>query len=123
MSIDDRRQAIEVRLPAAEDQLEILRLLNSYGPLVDSCSGVEASQLWIPEGHYDVGGGPRFTPPELVAMYGYAGHMFLVETSCSHLTATPRITVDGDAGTALAYSFVILRKGERWFVFRASTNH
>ena len=123
MDVNERISAIEERLVAAEDQLEILRLLNSYGPLVDSGSGQEASQLWIENGHYDVGGGPRFTPTELVAMYSDEGHMGLVKTGCSHLTATPRITVEGDAATAVAYSFVVLRENERWFLFRASINH
>jgi len=123
MEIEDRLRAIETRLRAAEDQLEIIRLLNSYGPLVDSGSGLEASELWLDDGRYDVGGGPRFTPGELVEMYGDEGHMALVNTGSSHLTATPRITVDGDTATAVAYSFVVLREGERWFLFRASINH
>ena len=122
MTIEDRLHALEARLCAAEDQLEIMRLLNSYGPLVDSGSAEEASRLWVEDGHYDVGGGPRFTPAELSAMYRDEGHMGLVQTGCSHLTATPRITVDGDAATAVAYSFVVLREGERWFIFRASIN-
>ena len=122
MDVNNRLKAIEERVQAAEDQLEILRLLNSYGPLVDSGSGQEASELWVEDGHYDVGGGPRYTPAQLVTMYGQ-GHMDLVNTGCSHLTATPRITVDGDAAYAIAYSFVILREGDRWFIFRAAINH
>lgn len=123
MGVNNRLEAIEKRLQAAEDQLEILRLLNSYGPLVDSGSGQEASELWVEDGHYDVGGGPRFTPAQLVPMYKDHGHMGLVNTGSSHLTATPRITVDGDAATAVAYSFVVLREDDRWFLFRAAINH
>lgn len=125
MDIADRLDRLEQRLLAAEDQLEIIRLLNTYGPLVDSGSGLDASQLWTKDGHYDVGGGPRFTPADLVAMYADAGHMGLVGTGCSHLTATPRIVVEGDAATAIAYSFVVLKEQaeERWFLFRAAINH
>lgn len=123
MAIDDRLGSLERRLQAAEDHLEILSLLNSYGPLVDSGSAEEAARLWIEGGHYDVGGGPRFTPSGLSAMYRDKGHMGLVATGCSHLTATPRIVVDGDTATAVAYSFVVVREGERWFIFRASINH
>jgi hypothetical protein len=123
VNVEDRFQALEKRLRAAEDQLEILRLLNSYGPLVDSGSGQEASQLWVADGHYDAGGAPRFTPSELVSMYADSGHMGLVNTGCSHLTATPRITVDGDGASAVAYSFVVLKEDDRWYIFRAAINH
>lgn len=43
-----------------------------------------------------------------------------------HLTATPRITVNGDRAEAVAYSFVVLHGGgveERFWIWRASANH
>lgn len=45
MSIKDRLIALETRLRAAEDQLEIIRLLNTYGPAVDSGSAKAAIGL------------------------------------------------------------------------------
>jgi hypothetical protein len=36
LSTEERLAALETRLRVAEDKLEILDLLNSYGPLVDS---------------------------------------------------------------------------------------
>jgi hypothetical protein len=124
MSMEDRLAALEARLRVAEDQLEIIRLLNGYGPAVDSGDGLAAASLWIEGGVYDVGGGPRFIVPDtVVPMYEGAGHQALVGAGVSHLTAAPRIRVDGDEAEAVAYSFVILRRGEEWFVFRASINH
>jgi hypothetical protein len=128
MTTEDRIAALETRLQAAEDHLAILNLLNSYGPLVDSGSDQLAPQLWVEGGGYDyalVGGGTqRLEAPEpLGAMYRSEGHMGLVETGCSHLTATPKITVDGDRAQAVGYSFVVLREGERWLVWRAAINH
>jgi hypothetical protein len=44
----------------------------------------------------------------------------------SHLTATPRVTVDGDRAEAVAYSFVVLHGGgveDRFWIWRASANH
>ena len=128
MTIEERLDALERRCRAAEDHLEILNLLNSYGPLVDSATAKEAGELWVE------GGGYNFTKPdgtpsrleapdEIAAMYGWEGHVNLVETGCAHLTATPKITVDGDAAQALGYSFVVLREGERWFLWRAAVNH
>jgi hypothetical protein len=46
-----------------------------------------------------------------------------VNTGCAHLTATPKISVNGDEAEAVGYSFVVLREGERWFLWRAAVNH
>ncbi|MET0271024.1 MAG: nuclear transport factor 2 family protein [Sphingomonas sp.] len=127
MDIEARLSALEARVRASEDQLEILRLLNSYGPLVDSGSGAAAADLWIAGGGYDfsggLSGGTRIEAPrDLIAMYETEGHRGLVDTGVSHLTATPRITLDGDAARAIGYSFVILREGERWYIWRGAIN-
>ena len=127
MSIEDRVAALEARLQAAEDHLEILNLLNCYGPLVDSGSGPEAADLWIEGGTYtftkpDRSDGKLASPDGLIGMHASEGHMGLVNTGCAHLTATPRITVDGDRATALGYSLVVLREGDRWFLWRAAVN-
>ncbi len=124
MTIEERLANLEQRLQAAEDQLEIIRLINSYGPLVDSGTAEPAAHLWVEGGIYDIGGGARTAAyDDIAAIYKSEGHMALVNTGCSHLTATPRITVKGDTAEAVAYSFVVLREGDRWYVFRASINH
>lgn len=128
MTVEERLEALEKRCRAAEDHLEILNLLNSYGPLVDSCTAREAGELWVEGGGYNFTG-PDGTPGRLEApdgiadMYSWPGHVQLTETGCSHLTATPKITVDGDEAQALGYSFVVLREGDRWFLWRAAINH
>ncbi len=128
MDIDARLLALEARLRTAEDTLEILNLLTSYGPLVDSGSSTEAAALWTSGGGYDfsggISGGTRLeAPDQLFAMYESAGHKGLVETGVSHFTGTPKITVDGDTAQAVGYSLVILKEGERWFLWRAAINH
>ena len=124
MSIEQRLEALEQRLQIAEDQLEIIRLVTSYGPLVDSGESMPAAKLWIDGGIYDIGGRHRVpAPDEIAAIYDSEGHQDLINTGCSHLTATPRITVSGDTAQAVAYSFVVLKEGERWYLWRASINH
>src|ERR1700712_1832972 len=128
MTIEDRFAALEARLRAAEDHLEILNLLNSYGPLVDSATGEPAGKLWVAGGGYNFtlpqGGTKRLeAPDEIAEMYGWPGHLDLVNTGCAHLTATPKITVDGDNAQAVGYSVVVLREGERWFLWRGAVNH
>jgi hypothetical protein len=123
VTIEDRLTALEARVRAAEDQLEIIRLLNTYGPAVDSGSAEAAAALWTEDGVYDAGGVTRFTPEALVAMYNDTGHQELIHEGSSHLTATPRIEVNGDEAEAVAYSFVVRRRGEEWFLMRAAINH
>jgi hypothetical protein len=124
MNVEDRLAALESRLRAAEDQLEIIRLLNSYGPLVDSGESQAAAELWINGGGYDIGGiGRRQAYEDLVAIYDGQGHRDLINGGAAHLTATPRITLRGDAAEAVAYSFVVQKEGDGWKFFRASANH
>ncbi|MDB5725749.1 MAG: hypothetical protein JWQ16_2503 [Novosphingobium sp.] len=123
MTIEERLAALERRVRVAEDQLEIIRLLNTYGPAVDSGSAEAAAGLWTSDGIYDAGGVTRFTPEGLVAMYHDAGHQGLVHAGVSHLTATPHIEVDGDQAQAVAYSFVVLKRGTEWFIMRGAINH
>ena len=124
MDVEQRLAALERRVQAAEDQLAIIRLLNSYGPSVDSGSSLEAADLWIEGGAYDVGGGFRSVGhEELRKIWENEGHMGLVNQGVSHMTATPRITVDGDIAEAVAYSYVVLKREEDWHVWRAAINH
>jgi hypothetical protein len=128
MTTEQRLAALEARLQAAEDHLAILNLLNSYGPLVDSATAKQAGELWVEGGGYNFGlndGGTKRleAPDEVAGMYSWEGHLDLVNTGCAHLTATPKITVDGDEAQAVGYSFVVLREDERWYLWRAAINH
>lgn len=128
MDTEARLAALEARLRQAEDQLEILNLLNTYGPLVDSATAAPAAALWEPGGGYSFtlpdGGTKRLeAPDEIAGMYGWQGHLDLVNTGCAHLTGTPRIEVHGDEAEAVGYSVVILREGDRWYLWRAAVNH
>jgi hypothetical protein len=119
---------LESRLRAVEDQLEIQNLLMTYGPLVDSATAEPAGALWVDGGGYNFtlpdGGTKRLAAPdEIAGMYGWPGHLDLVNTGCAHMTATPKITVDGDDAQAVGYSVVILKEGDRWFLWRAAVNH
>jgi hypothetical protein len=127
MSIEDRVAQLEERLRQAEDRLEIIDLLNRYGPLADSGASAEAAALWVEGGGYNYSGGQsggtRLEAPDaLVAVYEGAGHQGLIARGSAHLTATPAITLDGDRARAVGYTFLILREGERWFVLRAAVN-
>lgn len=128
MDRDARLLELERRLQRAEDQLAIQNLLMTYGPLVDSATAEPAGALWVDGGGYSFtlpdGGTKRLAAPdEIAGMYGWPGHLDLVNTGCAHMTATPKITVDGDDAQAVGYSVVILKEGDRWFLWRAAVNH
>jgi len=124
VNIEERLEALEKRVQVAEDELEIIRLITSYGPLVDSGESQPGAHLWIEGGIYDIGGRHRVAAHDDIAeIYESEGHKNLINTGCSHLTATPRITMKGDSAEAVAYSYVVLKEAERWFIWRASINH
>jgi hypothetical protein len=124
MSLEERLVALEKRLQAAEDQLEIIRLLNTFGPLVDCGENEPAAQLWIKDGIYDVGGYHRAVAyHDLLRIWDSDDMKNLIDTGSAHLTATPRIEVTGETAEAVAYAFVILKEGDRWYFWRASINH
>jgi hypothetical protein len=124
MSVQERLAALEQRLLAAEDQLEIIQLLNTFGPLVDCGDNERAARLWVEGGAYDVGGYHRaLAYHDLVRIWGSDDMKNLINSGCAHLTATPRITVNGETAEAVAYAFVILKEGDRWYFWRASINH
>ena len=127
MTLDERITALESRLRAAEDHLEILNLLNRYGPLVDCGAARAAAELWIKGGGYNYSGGrsngTRLEAPDnLIEIYEGTGHLGLIGAGCSHLTATPVITINGDTANAIGYTYVILKEDNRWFIFRAAIN-
>lgn len=120
---EERLAAIESRLRSVEDQLEIIRLLAAYGPLVDSGECHAAAELWTGDGVYDVGGsGPAAGHDDIAALYESELHQWLIHEGSGHVTTTPRITLQGDTATAIAHSFVLLRDGDGWKVWRASAN-
>jgi hypothetical protein len=94
VSVEDRLAALEARLQKAEDHLEILNLLNTYGPLVDSATAEPAGKLWVEGGGYNFtkpdGGSQRLSAPnEIAGMYSWPGHLELVNTGCAHLNGSP----------------------------------
>ena len=129
MSVEERLAALETRLQAAEDRLEIMRLVNSYGPLADSGSSQAAAELWTEDGAYDVGGfhgGPghkNVGHKNIKAIYDSAAHQELIHIGSAHFTGPLSIQVHGDTADAVGYSVVIKNEGDRWFLWRAAINH
>jgi SnoaL-like domain len=123
MNVDERLTALEARLQRAEDQLDIMRLLATYGPAADSGEGTAAADLWTAEGVYDPGGLNRMEGHDAIeAIYSSRQHLELISQGSGHLTMAPQITVDGDTARAVAYSLVCLRGDDGWLIWRAAAN-
>ena len=124
MIVEQRLEALERRVRAAEDQLEILRILNSYGPLMDSRQGEAVAHLWVEGGSIDLGGVGRAEAYDGIAkLFSSEAHHKLTGTGSAHLTLSPRITLHGDTAEAVAYSLVVMKEGERWILHRATANY
>jgi hypothetical protein len=116
-------RALEQRVGELEDRLAIYQLMYSYGPAADSGSCEAAAHLWTADGVYDVGDLAALNGhAELQKMYEADGHQSLIKRGAAHLTASPHVTINGDTAIATCYSFVFLRDGEGYRVWRTSSN-
>jgi hypothetical protein len=121
--LEETVRALEKRVGELEDRLAIYQLMFSYGPAADSGSCEAAAHLWTADGVYDVGDlAPMTGHAELQKMYEGPRHQSLIKGGSSHLTASPCVTVTGDTAVATCYSFVVLREGDGYKIWRASSN-
>jgi hypothetical protein len=121
-SVAARLGALEGRVRLLEDQLAIMRLINSWGPAVDTGSSAEAGALWEEGGVLESDMSRLEGPAAVVAMVESDGQQALIRQGCAHVQSAPIITVDGDRAVAIAYSQVFLHAEEGHEVWRVSAN-
>jgi hypothetical protein len=121
-SVEARLAALEGRVRQLEDQLAIVRLINSWGPAVDTGSSEEAGALWEESGVLESDMSRLEGPAAVVAMVQSDGQQSLIERGCAHVQSAPIVTVDGDRAVAIAYSQVFLRADDGHEVWRVSAN-
>lgn len=126
MDTDDQAQrlaALEERVRRLEDQLELYRLISTYGPAVDTGSSEAAASLWDAGGTYEYDTSRLDGPEGIAAMVRSDGHQSLIRGGCAHVLAMPVVEVDGDRAQATGYSRVYRHTGEAYEVWRVSANH
>jgi ketosteroid isomerase-like protein len=117
-----RLAALEARLRTVEDEQAICRLIASFGPAVDRRSAPDTAALWAHDGLYDFGGDPLRGAEAVGALVDLPTHAAFVEAGCAHVLSSPRVSIDGDAATAVNTSRVYVRRGGHWQVERVSAN-
>lgn len=117
-----RLAALEDRLLQLEDHLAVLRLINSWGPAVDTGSSQQAGALWDEGGVLESDLSRLEGPAAVMAMVESDGQQALIEHGCAHVQSAPVVTVDGDRAVVIAYSQVFLHGEEGHEIWRVSAN-
>lgn len=133
-----RLARLERRLRELEDRQAIYQLLSAYGPLVDSGDADATSELWVTDGVYDWGGGPKPADGALVAKEGWAGaaysraeiaemvrgpgHRSIIDGGAGHVIGLPHVLLSGDTAVATGYARLYRWDGAQFAVARVSAN-
>ena len=121
-SLEQRMDALEARTRAAEDELAIIRLVASYGPLVD-CGSVDlAPALFGDDGIYDVSYGRTTGADEFSQLLRGPDHQGMLARGIAHVMGLPWVRVDGDEAVAINCTQLYLRDGDGFTVFRVAQN-
>jgi ketosteroid isomerase-like protein len=125
MTVEERLAALEQRLSRVEDELAIIRLMASYGPLVDAGDGDAVAGLWTEDGEYDVDGRVMRGQADIAAMVRSRGHQGMIRGGAAHFLGPARVEVDGDDAIAVCESIVVRHNedGSGYRVWRAGANH
>jgi hypothetical protein len=116
-------EELATRLRQLEDERDIVRVIASYGPLVDAGDADAVAELWAEDGSYDVEGWQMASRDDVRGMVNSAGHQGLVASGCCHFLGPAVVTVSGDGAVAVCESLVVVRHDEQWVVWRAAANH
>jgi hypothetical protein len=123
VDMDERVAALERRVQLLEDQVAILRLVNSWGPAVDTGTSHAAGALFDEDGVLESDLSLLEGPAAVVAMVESEGQQALIRQGCAHVQTAPLISVDGDRATAVCYSQVYLHADDGGHqVWRVSAN-
>lgn len=114
--------ALEERVRLLEDQLAIHRLVNSWGPAVDTGDSRAAAALWAEEGVLESDLSHLIGPDAVAAMVESEGQQSLIRQGCAHVQGFPLVTIDGDVATATGYSRVYRYLDGAHEIWRVSAN-
>lgn len=120
--VEERLHALECGLQAAVDELAIIRLVASYGPLVDGGSTELAPVLFASDGVYDVSYGRMSGPEAFANLLRSEDHQQALSGGIAHVMGLPWVRLAGDQATAINCTQIYLRDSEGFRVFRIAQN-
>lgn len=118
----ERFASLERRVHMLEDHMAILRLINSWGPAVDTGTSHAAGALFDEGGALESDLSRLEGAAAVVAMVESDAQQAMIQQGCAHVQTAPLITVDEDHATAIAYSQVYLHAEHGHEVWRVSAN-
>ena len=113
---------LDVRIRRLEDESAIQRLVMSYGPAADAGRSNFAAALWLEDGEYDwdANGEPHRGSEAVDSMLQTDAHRQLMSEGVAHFGGPLLVEVDGDLATAINYSLIMRRDGQRFYLWRVS---
>jgi ketosteroid isomerase-like protein len=121
--VQDRLDALERRVGLLEDEVAIHRLINSWGPAVDTGNAEAAASLFADDGILESDLSYLIGPPAIAAMVHGEGHQSLIRGGSAHIPAFPIVRVEGERASATGYTRVYRHTDEGYEVWRLSANH
>ncbi|WP_040833348.1 nuclear transport factor 2 family protein [Nocardia brevicatena] len=119
---NDRLTRLEERVRRLEDELDITRLIASYGPYVDTGAAEAVADLWVEDGEYDVEGWHMRSRADIRAMVESDAHQSLISAGCSHFLGPAHVVIDGDHAVAVCESLLVRHREGHFRVWRAGAN-
>lgn len=114
---------LQARVARLEDQLAIHRLINSWGPAVDTGQAEAAAALFSDDAVLASDMSNLVGPAAIEEMVRSDGQQALIRQGSAHIPAFPLVEIDGDRARAIGYSRVYLHTDSGYEVWRVSANH
>jgi uncharacterized protein (TIGR02246 family) len=105
-----------------EDEREIVRLISSYGPAVDSGQSEAAAAIWTEDGVYDTDSVVWRGRAEIAAMVEGSQHQQLIAEGAAHVVGVPHVRISGHRAVATCYSRVFRHVDGGFEVWRVAVN-
>jgi uncharacterized protein (TIGR02246 family) len=118
-----RLATLEDQVRRLEDQVAIHRLINTWGPAVDTGQAEAAAALFSEDAVLQSDMSHLTGRPAIADMVRSDGQQALIDQGSAHIPAFPVVDIDGDAARAIGYSRVYLHTDEGYEVWRVSANY